>query len=1083
MIKRLSIIFLALLLIVGVAIGGQLKPFPFAFFGKWQPSEDPLLIDDNGFQDIQNLRKDGKRLKGVSGHSKINTTSIDNGGDIYIYPKNGYHFSKDQPSESHVIIYATRSDGTLPRLYQNTTAIPSAGNFSTTILHTDATGAGIGRFSKAPQGNMIYTNGLESMIWGGDEFLPVSFITSTAAISSTATNPHDYSEAINNSLTTGSNIAIIGGGNDDHSVLLMHFDGADEAIVMPDSSLGGAHGNATIVNDAQYDTAQTKFGTSSILFAGSSDAITFADSGDWTLGTVDFTIEAWVRFATVADGTYQTIATQHVDDDNEWVVYWYRSGATKKLVFYYQTGGGAVEIDMSVDWDPSADTWYHVALIRGWGGVAGRCAFTVDGTLQGSYAAHADDMANFADSLSIGVRYSTAIGDKYFNGWMDELRIDKALAAWTSNFTPPTRAYNSSGKTWLVGSYRPLQGVKYYVQDANGEASTMTVKEWQGATWETLTVTDNTDTGASLATTGTVTWTKTGLAKVKYIEGLSLYWYQFSIDAGNASIYRCTADAPFGDIRNIWDGSVVVVASFKKWNDSTFIDYTDYVNTDVVTDVADIDTLDTTQYLLLGFTEPQQGFNIFFVPGETNAIATVMSAYYWDGAAWVAVAGLTDGTDVSGTSLYKSGTISFQPVATGNEFPKAISDEIPLYYYKLQFTVQLGASVDIYYVTGIPNPEPVGKYKFSAFFQNRSFLFNENNGRKNKCIYSTYNAPDIWNGDDSGTLYFGDDTALTAAAVIYNVFQTTGYEQLLVTKANETYRVVGDGPDNWITTKMSGNVGCVAPLSMVVAEVADISQDTKRHVAIWQTSNGVFMCDGSAIIPISQDIANYWDANSSDYIPASRQDDSVGWYDPDLQSYKLLVSSGSGQATHNVELEYSLKYQEWTKIYRENGSGANPLQAGFQVRDTTGNTYSYGATNEGTIYYTENSLTWAGTDIAQYVWTKDLMLDDQIPLMKDTVIDYFRLLLEKKTNTSGEDISVEHYCDRTITTDGTDYQDVPADIDPDSSTIATEDTNLGPCLIHSFKLSADVNSMVDGMELMGMGLYYDTQDDISGVND
>jgi hypothetical protein len=29
----------------------------------------------------------------------------------------------------------------------------------------------------------------------------------------------------------------------------------------------------------------------------------------------------------------------------------------------------------------------------------------------------------------------------FFNGFLDEIRINKATAAWTSNFTPPTARY------------------------------------------------------------------------------------------------------------------------------------------------------------------------------------------------------------------------------------------------------------------------------------------------------------------------------------------------------------------------------------------------------------------------------------------------------------------------------------------------------------------------------------------------------------------------------------------------------------------------------------------------------------------
>jgi hypothetical protein len=70
--KKIIFYTIFFLLICSIAYA-QLKPYAFPFIGKWQPAEDSLLIEEYGFQDIQNLRKDGKRLRGVSGHTKINT--------------------------------------------------------------------------------------------------------------------------------------------------------------------------------------------------------------------------------------------------------------------------------------------------------------------------------------------------------------------------------------------------------------------------------------------------------------------------------------------------------------------------------------------------------------------------------------------------------------------------------------------------------------------------------------------------------------------------------------------------------------------------------------------------------------------------------------------------------------------------------------------------------------------------------------------------------------------------------------------------------------------------------------------------
>lgn len=841
------------------------KPYTFLFVGRWQPTEDSLLIDDYGFQDIQNLRKDGKRLRGVSGHSKTTDNVVDS---TYKYIRNGFHFTKDRPAESHILVYSQNSAASASRIYQNTTAIPDVGDYSTTVLYSVDLSATLGRFSNAPGGNVLYADGEDSMIWGGDELRVAAFITSTSSVAShTITSAKDYTDAVRN--------------------------------------------------------ASTNTGYTVTVSAGS--------------------------------------------DDN-----------------------------------------------------------------------------------------------------------------------------------FLVGSTRPLQGVKLYVSTANTGSPSLTGYEWNGTTWSALSLTDNT---SGLKSTGTITWSSTvTTSKQKYLEGYILYWYQFELSAGTAVINYVTVNAPWQNIVNIWSGDHKVVASFRVYDGSTYIDYTDEVTTNNTTYYASVDSLDTTHAIYVGFPSPQQGTKIRMMATKENSTATVMTVKYWTGTAWAAVSNLVDGTSESATSLYKTGVITWSGIAKGSEFPKALAGETPLYYYQLTFSVKLDAEVEIYYVTGIVKGNDIPGYSFPGLFQSRAMLFSEKDGEQNKAIYSSWNAPDVWNGPDTGELYFGDEKRLTGSAVIYNYYKTSGIYQLIVFKRHECYRVFGADTDEWEIQKVSGQIGLVAPLSLAVCEIAEIDEDTpNRHVIIWQADHGIFMSDGATIQAISADIACYFDPNDSRYIPADRIDDSVGWYDPNLDVYKLVISSGTGQATHNVELEYSLKHHVWTKIYRENADGANPLQAGWQVVDTDGNIYNYGSTDEGYVYRLEYGANWDGKTMTQYVQTKDLLIDDEKPFFRHTTIKYFRLSFEDKAGANvlgyltlnaagdylikenddkiitnyGEEITVDHYCNQ-VKTEATDaYQHIISSIGLDEGPFETQDCALGPCLSHSFKLSATVNSVVDGLELTGMGLYFD----------
>ena len=858
--KRFSYI-LAILLACSVAIAGQLKPYAFPFIGRWQPSDPGILIDDYGFQDIQNLRKDGKNLRGVSGHTAINTAVISDYTDIL----NGFHYSKDQPSETHLLVYAVDSAGN-KRVFQNTTAIPEQGDFSATSLYTPG---GLVRFSDAPQGDLIACDGAQSSIWGGDQRRVSAFITSSQSVIYTITSAKDYHTNVENTSTS-----------------------------------------------------------------------------------------------------------------------------------------------------------------------------------------------------KVGVIDTTANGH------------------------------------WLVGASRPIQGVYYTVSSVSLGSPTMTGWQFTGSDWESLVLTDGT---SGLTQSGEVTFDSTvSTSKPLFLDGSILYWYQFALDSGSAQISNVTVNAPWQEIKNIWDNAEVSLAAYKKYDGTTYQTYTDEVNAPEGGSgyVAVLDSLGTAHYVVMAYVDPLQGVNIRMEPGKENGNAAELVVSYWNGSAWATVSNLRDNTAEGGASLGKTGTVVWSEAEDLTEFATTIGDETPLYYYKFAYSGALDAEVEVRQVTAIPATDDVPAYKFGGLFQERAFLFCEEGGDKNKARYSAYNSPDVWNGDDAGVLYFGDAKELTAAAVIYNVFQATGFDQLLVTKKHETWRVTGDAPDTWVVKQMSSNIGCVAPLTMAVCEIAEVEEDVKRHVAIWQTDHSVVMCDGARIQPISDDIRCYFDPNDDRAIPAGRIDDSVGWFDPVLGVYKLLISSGSGQSTHNVELEYSLEYNEWTKIKRENGDGDNPLQSGWLAHDTDGNAYSFGGTDEGAVYRLENGSTWNGTAITQYVWTKDLLLDDQVPLMRHSNIQNIRLMFETKEGSGysalltedggyllqengekiivhwGEYLNIGHYCEGVATVTGDDGQFLPESTSMEDGPFETYDTELGECLMHSLKVSAEISTITDGIELHGMGLYFENFDTI-----
>lgn len=212
--------------------------------------------------------------------------------------------------------------------------------------------------------------------------------------------------------------------------LLLGFEGADAAVATSDES-PAAHGAATFAGNAQIDTAQFKFGASSMLLDGSGDYVQFPDSPDWTLGTGQFTIEGWYRW-NVVSGNPCLIGQMGGTDT--WMIF--LNGGTDLLF-----RDGNAHFSGSFPFTPTANTWYHIACDRDASDVI---RLYINGVMGGK-AAYAFNIANTADPLTIGTRYGGA-SSYDFNGWVDEVRITKGVARYASDagFTVPTAAFPRS---------------------------------------------------------------------------------------------------------------------------------------------------------------------------------------------------------------------------------------------------------------------------------------------------------------------------------------------------------------------------------------------------------------------------------------------------------------------------------------------------------------------------------------------------------------------------------------------------------------------------------------------------------------
>lgn len=194
----------------------------------------------------------------------------------FIKSRSGFHYKKDAPAESHVLVQTFNDGETISEIIENTTAIPSTGAFGS-VIHSDKNGAGNARFSNTSNGQVVACNGEESLIWGGNEMICAAFITCTSDPYSSDSSDYTRAIKINNELAE--NLAVF---NRTHMYVgsLRPLKGIKVSIKIANTAtttLIGAYWNGawtvvSSISDGTSVSSVTLAQTGSITFEEQSDA-------------------------------------------------------------------------------------------------------------------------------------------------------------------------------------------------------------------------------------------------------------------------------------------------------------------------------------------------------------------------------------------------------------------------------------------------------------------------------------------------------------------------------------------------------------------------------------------------------------------------------------------------------------------------------------------------------------------------------------------------------------------------------------------------------------------------------------------
>ena len=223
---------------------------------------------------------------------------------------------------------------------------------------------------------------------------------------------------------------------------LLPFDGTNGATSTTDLSDRG--NTVTFGGDAEISTAQSKFGGSSLSLDGNGDYVDLPQATN-QLVSEDFTIEFWFRINSGAGsetvglfGSYYTtpsgkgmLMVSSATYNQVYFQWMYGSGTGTDWAYLNRTQGTRTAL--------SNNTWYHVAVTRS----GSTWRLFLNGTQEDSVT-QSSYITDSGSPTRLGNYGPSATASDGLNGYIEDFRITRGVARYTSNFSAPTSAHPTS---------------------------------------------------------------------------------------------------------------------------------------------------------------------------------------------------------------------------------------------------------------------------------------------------------------------------------------------------------------------------------------------------------------------------------------------------------------------------------------------------------------------------------------------------------------------------------------------------------------------------------------------------------------
>ena len=335
------------------------------------------------------------------------------------------------------------------------------------------------RFTINPNGVSSISSGdtlkVKFITGGGESLFATGYVVSADPTSVTTVN----SATISNTASVGSfGGTVAGGGEDSNTKLLLNFDRTGGTDIEDSSNIGGDGQKVTASGNAVIKASPFGDGKSAMFFDGTNDYINVPASADWDFSSTDVTFEFWMKTDDVTN--VNVIMSSYHDTNNNIALYTYQS----KLVFEDKRSNSHSGRQYQSGADLKTNTWHHIAIV--YDTSATTMAMYIDGKY--SYTS-GSSFSSLIDASSRALQFGgqSNASNYQYSGYLDEIRIVKGTAVYTSNFSVPTSRLTAITNTKLLihsnqsddesSNQFPITATNAYQTVTNGRT------DWGGSNW------------------------------------------------------------------------------------------------------------------------------------------------------------------------------------------------------------------------------------------------------------------------------------------------------------------------------------------------------------------------------------------------------------------------------------------------------------------------------------------------------------------------------------------------------------------------------------------------------------------------